>query len=133
MTIIKARSKERVNMRREQIERYLASDITVAEWCKLNKMAESTFYKWMAYFREHEPDVVGVPNTSKWIELSRNNLSASKAITPVCTTPIAPASMCFDATQHTCITARINGVEVSIPSGIPETDIAAVMRVVTSL
>lgn len=30
------------------IERCLAADMTVKEWCALNKVAESSLYKWMA-------------------------------------------------------------------------------------
>lgn len=37
------------------IERCLAADMTVKEWCALNKVAESSLYKWMARFREEDP------------------------------------------------------------------------------
>ena len=39
-----------------RIERCLAADMTVKEWCALNKVAESSLYKWMARFREEDPD-----------------------------------------------------------------------------
>lgn len=38
-----------------RIERCLAADMTVKEWCALNKVAESSLYKWMARFREEDP------------------------------------------------------------------------------
>ena len=43
-----------------RIERCLAADITVKarrppRWCALNKVAESSLYKWMARFREEDP------------------------------------------------------------------------------
>ena len=40
-------TKEHRAMRREQMERWLASDgMTVEEWCRLNRMSTSTFYLW---------------------------------------------------------------------------------------
>ena len=42
-------------MRREQIERWLASeDMSVDEWCIRNHIGRSTFYRWLAIFREEE-------------------------------------------------------------------------------
>lgn len=38
-----------------RIERCLAADMTVKEWCALNKVAESSLCKWMARFREEDP------------------------------------------------------------------------------
>lgn len=39
-----------------RIERCLAADMTVKEWYALNKVAESSLCKWMACFREEDPD-----------------------------------------------------------------------------
>lgn len=39
-----------------RIERCLASAMTVKEWCALNKVAESSSYKWMARFRKKDPE-----------------------------------------------------------------------------
>ena len=42
-------------MRREQMERWLASDgMTVED--RLNRMSTSTFYLWLNKFREEEPE-----------------------------------------------------------------------------
>ena len=42
-------------MRREQMERWLASDgMTVEKWCRLNRMSTSTFYLWLNKFT-HTP------------------------------------------------------------------------------
>lgn len=38
-----------------RIERCLAADMTVKEWCALNKVAESSLCKWMARFCEEDP------------------------------------------------------------------------------
>ena len=43
-------------LRREQVERYLATDMTLKEWCGLNQVSESTMYRWMSVFRREEPD-----------------------------------------------------------------------------
>ena len=53
-------TKEHRAMRREQMERWLASDgMTVEEWCRLNRMSTSTFYLWLNKFREEEPESFG--------------------------------------------------------------------------
>lgn len=39
-----------------RIERCLAADMTVKEQYVLNKVAESSLRKWMACFREEDPD-----------------------------------------------------------------------------
>ena len=46
----------RCDMRAGRIERCLAADMTVKERYALNKVAESSLYKWMARFREEDPD-----------------------------------------------------------------------------
>ena len=48
-------------LRREQVERYLATDMTLKEWCGLNHVSESTMYRWMAVFRREEPDLFADP------------------------------------------------------------------------
>lgn len=140
MPIVKAKDPQRVNMRREQIERFLASSSTVSEWCALNKVSESTFYKWMAYFREVEPESFGSGNASRWIEVSRAELSASTALAVKAGTPAGPAVSGARQTEQAAspiapaaITARVNGVELSIPPGTMESDVAAVMRAAASL
>ena len=136
MSIVKAKDKDRVNMRREQIERYLASGATVAEWCRLNKVAESTLYSWMAYFRENEPESFGSANASRWIEVSRSGLAASTALatTKAAPSPARRAQPVASArAEAPCILATLNGVELSIPPGAAESDVAAVMRAAVSL
>lgn len=140
MPIVKAKDPQRVNMRREQLERFLASSSTVSEWCALNKVSESTFYKWMAYFREMEPESFGSGNASRWIEVSRTELSASTALAVKADTSASPAvasarqaGQIASAIVPSAITARVNGVELSIPPGTAESDVAAVMRAAVSL
>lgn len=148
MPVIQAKDQQRVNMRREQVERFLASDSTVSEWCRLNKVSESTFYKWMAYFREAEPESFAGPGRAgKWIEVSRAELAASTAlaVTGPAGARVAPAApghatavpvRPLDKAPAACapaITARVNSVELSIPPGAAEADISAVMRAAMSL
>ena len=45
----------RCDMRAGRIERCLAADMTVKERYALNKVAESSLYKWIARFREEDP------------------------------------------------------------------------------
>lgn len=42
---------QRRDMWAGRVERCLAADMTVKEWCGLNKVSESSLYKWMARFR----------------------------------------------------------------------------------
>ena len=57
-------------LRREQVERYLATDMTLKEWCGLNQVSESTMYRWMSVFRREEPGMFAHPTLGEWIELS---------------------------------------------------------------
>ena len=45
-------NKERRKMRFEQVERMLNSDLSFAEWCRLNKVTKSTMYYWLKIFRD---------------------------------------------------------------------------------
>ena len=82
------RAKARRNMRREQIERFLASsDITVEQWCRNEHMSESCFYRWLAVFREEEPELFEGTKRGEskmgWIELSRQEIAESRALAVV--------------------------------------------------
>lgn len=55
---------ERRSMRREQVERCLASHMTIRDWCKLNRVPESTMYVWVKRFRDEEPESFGGPSSS---------------------------------------------------------------------
>lgn len=63
-------------MRREQVERCLAADMTVKEWCELNHVGESTMYRWMSRFRREEPELFSDPTHGEWIQLSRGSIRA---------------------------------------------------------
>ena len=68
-------------MCREQIERWLAADgMGVVEWCRLNRMATSSFYLWLNRFREEEPEVFGGRPAKGWIEVSKHAKKDSVAL-----------------------------------------------------
>ena len=71
---------------RTQVERYLASDMSVAEWCRVNKLPESSMFKWIGHFADSEPELFGGPQNiedrdrSGWITKTRENMRASTAL-----------------------------------------------------
>ncbi|MEG1841058.1 MAG: hypothetical protein RR213_07365, partial [Raoultibacter sp.] len=71
---------QRRNFRRLQVERCLASDLPISQWCRLNKIATSTFYAWAARFRKEEPNLFCESNASDWFELSRKDIKYSSAL-----------------------------------------------------
>ena len=116
-------------LRREQVERYLATDMTVKEWCGLNKVSESTMYRWMAVFRREEPGLFADPTCGEWIELSRGSIAARTALA------VRPAD---DAptggnVAANALVVRINGADVMVPEGVPEPHVAMVLRAVAAL
>ena len=50
------RKSDRRDLRAGRIERCLAAVMTVKEWCAPNKVAEYGLRKWMARFREEDPN-----------------------------------------------------------------------------
>lgn len=127
-------------IRRRQLEQYLATEgMTVAEWCSLNKVSESTFYKWAALFRKEEPGLFGGRDrrTSDWIECSREEIRNSAALATVPGPAVAPASPFASekpaAMAAPPVTATVNGVTVSVPDGANESTVAAVLRAAASL
>ena len=65
-----------------RIERCLAADMTVKEWCAFNKVAESSLYKWMARFREEDPDRFprSSSEASSWMKVARRGIADAVAI-----------------------------------------------------
>ncbi|WP_172137190.1 hypothetical protein [Adlercreutzia sp. ZJ473] len=127
---------ERRSMRREQVERCLSTDMTIKDWCVLNKVAESTLYAWMARFREEEPELFAKPNASEWIELSRESITSRTALAkPAAATPAMPAHCVEDGApaRTSSIVVRTRGTDIVIPSGCRADDITSVLRAVASL
>lgn len=135
---------ERKNMWAERIDRCLSSDMTIKEWCELNHVGQSALYKWMAEFRESEPGRFPRRSSiaSKWIEVTRDGISDAKAIVPTATsvgsTPMratSPDQRFPDCPKNTALPISVftGGIELVIPAGTAETDIARAMRAAMSL
>ena len=75
---------DRRDMWAGRIELCLAADMTVKEWRSLNKVAESSLYKWMARFREEDPDRFPRRSSeaSNWIKVTCGGMSDAVAIVP---------------------------------------------------
>ena len=130
------------NMRFEHVQRFLASGMKVSEWCKLNGIANSTLYSWMARCRKTElSDNLSVKQkskaTSKWIEISRKDLTDSSALVLAPNPPTTrlrsfPASLEDRATLQN-IGVHINGAYIAIAPGTARADIEVVCQVVSAL
>ena len=136
---------ERRSMRREQVGRFLSTDMTAKEWCSLNGVPESTLYAWMARFRESEPELFGKPSTSEWIELTRESISARTALATRGGAVAIPETgqdpghgrescdFMRSADGAPAVIVRLNGADVVVPGGAAESHVAAVLRAVASL
>ena len=133
---------ERRAVRRQQIEQFLASDMGVMEWTKLNRMSTSTFYLWLHRFQDEDPETFGrrEPKGGGWIELSRAELRDSVALAqaddPAPAAPVVAAAAPIPAPtpdHRPAIRISVNGAGVEVPAGAAEADIAAVLRAVASL
>ena len=128
---------ERRKLRRDQVERCLSSQMTIEEWCRLNHVAESTIYRWMARFRNEEPELFGKPAASQWIELSRESIAAQTALAmaPAPAAPVAPTPADDVAAERRTapIVVHLNGADVAVPAGSAEADISTVLRAVAAL
>lgn len=148
---------ERRNMWTDRIERCLASGMTIKEWCRLNHVCPSSLYKWMARFREEEPG--RFPRRSSvaanWIEITRGGIADSRAIVPAdtqnreleaartglcrsdaktrCNTGCEPHGRNFDSSAAQPIRALVGYIELAIPPGSAECDIASAMRAAATL
>ena len=126
-------------LRREQVERFLATDMTVREWCELNKVSESTMYRWMSVFRREEPDLFADPTCGEWIELSRGSVAARTALAVRPDDDAAgPEAEAADggasrADVASALVVRVNGDDVVVPEGVSGRHLAVVLRAVAAL
>lgn len=132
---------ERRAVRRQQIEQFLASDMGVMEWTKLNRMSTSTFYLWLHRFQDEDPETFGrrEPKGGGWIELSRaelrDSVALAKADDPAPAAPVVAAAAPIPAPtpdHRPAIRISVNGAGVEVPAGAAEADIAAVLRAASS-
>ena len=133
--------KERRDLRRSQVERFLSTTMTMTDWCKLNHVAPSTMYMWMSRFRKQEPGMFAGQRASDWIELSREAVTAKTALARADSAAPAQAPAPDGLPGHAphadggmrAIIVRVNGAEVAVPAGSAQSDIAAVLRAVASV
>ena len=129
---------QRRAMRRGQVERCLATTMSIKDWCVLNKVPESTMYAWMARFRKEEPELFEKPNASQRLELSRDAIAAQTALAmkPEAAgmpdkTPVARAVGANAPSAP--IIVYVNGAEVAVPPGSADAHIASVLKAVAVL
>lgn len=132
------------------IERLLASDLSVAEWCKRNDICRASMYKWLSVFAKSEPDLFGgkrnIADTSKrnWVEVTRKNISGSLALELSGSPGVLIVDTCDEKLPSTIappthpqpsapISVYTRGIEVKIPKGSSQIDIESVLKVVVSL
>ena len=124
--------------RRQQVERCLAADMAVKEWCELNGVSKSTVYYWMGRLRKEEPGLFGDPTCGEWIELSKGSIAArtALAVRPTEAATAAPGQEVeaeAPAQPAGALVVRVNGADVVVPEGASEAHVSLVLRVVASL
>lgn len=121
--------------RRRQIEQYLASDMSVVQWCKLNKLSKSTFYKWVERFRREAPDMFADAGQTagNWLEVTRSEMSAAVAIAKVPEESACAAAPGRGRFGRVVARIEIGAASVEVAAGATEPEIAAVLRAVVSL
>lgn len=72
----------RRDMWAERIERCLASDMAIGEWCSLNKVNKSSLYRWLAVFCDEGPGSSAGKNseTSGWAKAMRDGIAEAREI-----------------------------------------------------
>ena len=133
---------ERKAMRRERIERWLATDgMSVEQWCKLNRMSTSTFYLWLNKFRDEDPAAFGSRPAPGWVEVAKESRKGSVALAVVggAGKPVAAATAAAPfADDHAGagiapIRISANGIGIEFPHGADASDLAAVLKAAMSL
>lgn len=118
-------------MRREQLLRFVESDMSAAEWMRLNKMSPSTFYRWMNQFREEEPEAFGpAPAPGGWLELRR---SAARESSALAAAALSAGPAAHGAPAPAALRIRLGACELTVPAGFPEASLASALRAAASL
>ena len=135
-----------------QVERLLATDMSVRQWCEINRVCSATMYGWLSMFAECEPELFGGASNIadkkkwRWVESTWNNMRDAKAIVPALaasgflvvdsadlTASVDENQLKHDSTLLGAITVAINGTTTTILPGTAKADIANVLSVVASL
>lgn len=147
-------SRQCTGMWRSRVERLLATDMGVTEWCKANRISDSSMFKWIGFFADTEPELFGGKqniadrDSSKWIIRTRENMRATNApIVPVgkgeaagkgfVRIDVAPPAARGEAAPAppagAAITVSIGPAVVSVPAGSSPEDVACVLGAVSRL
>lgn len=132
---------------RARVERLLATDMSVSEWCAANRVSESATYRWLGVFADTEPELFGGAQNiadrdrNAWLVKTRENMREPSA-------PIVPAGQEFVridvASLAACaglgpvaaapaIAVSIGPAVVSVPAGSAAADVACVLEAVSRL
>ena len=130
-------SASRKEMRFRQVKQCLESGISITQWCKLNKVPESTLYGWLKIYREEENAVCGKEKShSGWIEVKRQDLKDTKALAirdvsdASATTNTEPVA---NTTANNMIQVSLNGALIMIPPNCDSATIKSVLSAVACL
>ena len=143
---------------RTRVERLLATDMSVSEWCEANRVSESAAYRWLGHFADTEPELFGGAQNiadrerNAWLVKTRENMRGLSApIVPVgkgepagrefvridvaslaaqVQAEPAPAT---SAPAAPAITVTIGAAVVSVPAGSAAADVACVLGAVSRL
>jgi hypothetical protein len=134
-------------------EQLLATDLSVADWCERNRINKRSMYNWLSGFADSEPELFGgtqnlVDRTQKrWLESTRKNMAASKALIPLHSPGIVIVDTLFEEprpqrlpentedpnTSSSVIKVNAKGMSISIPAGTAHADISSVLKAVAEL
>lgn len=127
-------------MRLEQARRCLESELSVYEWCELNKVGKSTMYTWMKRLKEMDPSLKK-DDDSNWVELTRLSVKNETALAPMdagsANVNLASASEVPNVQANTQASSSIRvmarGLCVEVPPSTLQEDISCVLKAVMSL
>ena len=127
---------------RERIEQGLSSGMPIKEWCELNHVGYSTFYKWAKRLRD-EDDALPRGNES-WIEISRTGGMNARALAvrpetemavagaKAASAPLPPASG-HRGCSAPAILIPIGAATIEIPAGARRRDVANAVSAVARI
>lgn len=139
---------------RARVERLLATDMSVSEWCAANRVSESATYRWLGVFADTEPELFGGEQNiadrdrNAWLVKTRENMRGLSApIVPVAKgeqasrefvrIDVASLTACPGpdpaGTAPAAITVSIGSAVVSVPAGSAAADVACVLGAVSRL
>ena len=139
---------------RARVERLLATDMSVSEWCAANRVSESATYRWLGVFADTEPELFGGAQNiadrdrNAWLVKTRENMRGLAApIVPVgkggpasrefvridVASLSAHAAPAVAGPAPAAITVSIGGAVVSVPAGSAAADVACVLGAVSRL